>query len=278
MLIKDVMEKTLLSKKAIRYYEDRGLFETERSGNGYKDYSDENVERLLAIRKLRDLGFSIEEIRDFLDSDEKKSAVLTRKMNEAESKLSIHSKEREILESLLDGKPIGSFNSVPVEVREEKPYMYIRNVNKVFGVLNLIVFLAILFYILFIKEPAQSPESGTLFVIGLIPVMLIGRYEEKRAKLKRQGVTVLERKPIEIFLRALAYLSFYVTGIIMSSEFLYAMQRYISEKAYLNLAIASLALLIFLVLGVFAVITGFFEDTDDIMNYFARRRRSSDKM
>jgi len=117
MLIKDVMEKTLLSKKAIRYYEDRGLFETERSGNGYKDYSDENVERLLAIRKLRDLGFSIEEIRDFLDSDEKKSAVLTRKMNEAESKLSIHSKEREILESLLDGKPIGSFNSVPVEVR-----------------------------------------------------------------------------------------------------------------------------------------------------------------
>jgi len=156
--------------------------------------------------------------------------------------------------------------------------MYIRNVNKVFGVLNLIVFLAILFYILFIKEPAQSPESGTLFVIGLIPVMLIGRYEEKRAKLKRQGVTVLERKPIEIFLRALAYLSFYVTGIIMSSEFLYAMQRYISEKAYLNLAIASLALLIFLVLGVFAVITGFFEDTDDIMNYFARRRRSSDKM
>lgn len=278
MLIKDVMEKTLLSKKAIRYYEDRGLFETERSGNGYKDYSDENVERLLAIRKLRDLGFSIEEIRDFLDSDEKKSAVLTRKMNEAESKLSIHSKEREILESLLDGKPIGSFNSVPVEVREEKPYMYIRNVNKVFGVLNLIVFLAILFYILFIKEPAQSPESGTLFVISLIPVMLIGRYEEKRAKLKRQGVTVLERKPIEIFLRALAYLSFYVTGIIMSSEFLYAMQRYISEKAYLNLAIASLALLIFLVLGVFAVITGFFEDTDDIMNYFARRRRSSDKM
>lgn len=206
MLIKDVMDKTLLSKKAIRYYEDRGLFETERSGNGYKDYSAENVERLLAIRKLRDLGFSIEEIRDFFDSDEKKSAVLTRKMNEVESKLSLHSKEREILESLHNGKPIGSINSVPVEAAEEKPYMYIRNIYKVYGLLNLSFFLAIMFYTLFIKESAILPESGNLFLIGFIPAMFARNYAEKRAKLRKQGVTVLERKPLEIFLRSVVFL------------------------------------------------------------------------
>ncbi len=278
MLIKDVMDKTLLSKKAIRYYEDRGLFETERSGNGYKDYSAENVERLLAIRKLRDLGFSIEEIRDFFDSDEKKSAVMTRKLNEVESKLSIHSKEREILESLHDGKPIGSINIVPVEAREEKPYMYIRNINKAFGIFNLIAFLAILFYSLFIKEPSLSPVNGNLFLIVIISAMLMGSYEEKRARFKKQGVTVLERKPIEIFLRALAFLFFYVTFSLMASEFLYAIQRYISEKDYLNVANSILGLLMMLTICAFAVFASFFEDTNDILNFFARRRRSSDKM
>jgi DNA-binding transcriptional MerR regulator len=278
MLIRDVMEKTLLSKKAIRYYEDRGLFETERSENGYKDYSDENVERLLAIRKLRDLDFSIEEIRDFFDSGEKKSAVLTRKMNEAESKLSIHSKEREILESLHDGKPIGSINIVPVASREDKPYMYIRNIYKVFGLLNLIAFLAIMFYSLFIKEPSPIPESGNLFLIGILPAMFMRSYEEKRVKLRKQGVTVLERKPLEIFLRFVVFLYFYVTFSLMVSEFLYAIPRYISEKDYYLFVISILGLLMILAICTLGVIASFFEDTHAFLNFLARRRRSSDKI
>lgn len=279
MLIKDVMEKTLLSKKAIRYYEDRGLFEAKRSGNGYKDYSDENVECLLAIRKLRNLSFSIEEIRDFFDSDEKKTAVLTRKMNEVGSKLSIHLKEKEILESLHNGKPIGSINSIPVEVCDEKPYMYIRNINKVFGLFNLFAFLAILFFFLFIKEPAQGPEIGPLYWIGMIiSAMLMGRYEEKRAKLKSQGVTVLERKPIEIFIRALALLYFYVIFSLMASEFLYAIPRYISEKDYYLLVCSILGLLMMLTICAIGVIASFFEYAQDILDFIARRRRSSDKM
>lgn len=46
MQIKDVMEETQLSKKAIRYYENCGLIETSRKANGYKDYSDESVHKL----------------------------------------------------------------------------------------------------------------------------------------------------------------------------------------------------------------------------------------
>ena len=79
MQLKEVLEKTGLTKKALRYYEDAGLFQVERKANGYKDYSEENVKKLESIKKLRDLDFSVEEINQILKDDEKKQRVITKK-------------------------------------------------------------------------------------------------------------------------------------------------------------------------------------------------------
>ena len=52
-----------LSKKAIRLYESRGLLTVERVPNGYREYSDEDVEKLKQIKLLRLAGISVSDIK-----------------------------------------------------------------------------------------------------------------------------------------------------------------------------------------------------------------------
>jgi|SRR5690606_201101 MerR family copper efflux transcriptional regulator len=55
-----------LPAKTIRYYEDVGLLKPDRSANGYRDYSGEDVHRLAFLKRARGLGFSIEECRQLM--------------------------------------------------------------------------------------------------------------------------------------------------------------------------------------------------------------------
>ncbi|MGE5517141.1 MAG: MerR family transcriptional regulator [Bacteroidota bacterium] len=53
--------------ETIRYYEKIGLLpEPERTAAGYRQYGDDHLRRLHFIRKGRDLGFSIDAIRELL--------------------------------------------------------------------------------------------------------------------------------------------------------------------------------------------------------------------
>ena len=56
-----------VSAKMIRHYESIGLIPAaDRRDSNYRDYGAGDVHRLGFIRRARDLGFSIEEIRDLL--------------------------------------------------------------------------------------------------------------------------------------------------------------------------------------------------------------------
>src|SRR5690348_4300413 len=51
----------------IRYYEREGLLPPPlRRASGYRDYGNDTVERLRFIRRAKDLGFTLEEIRELL--------------------------------------------------------------------------------------------------------------------------------------------------------------------------------------------------------------------
>ena len=60
MHIKDIETRTGLSRANIRYYEQEGLVHPDRARNGYRDYSQEDLDTLLRVRLLRRLeGLSV---------------------------------------------------------------------------------------------------------------------------------------------------------------------------------------------------------------------------
>lgn len=51
----------------IRYYERIGIMpEPARSGGNYRVYSEDHARRLAFVRRCRDLGFTLEQVRDLL--------------------------------------------------------------------------------------------------------------------------------------------------------------------------------------------------------------------
>ena len=62
MNIRDIELRTGLERANIRYYEKEGLLSPNRLSNGYRDYSEDDVETLLRIKLLRELEVSVAEI------------------------------------------------------------------------------------------------------------------------------------------------------------------------------------------------------------------------
>ena len=67
MTIKEVEQLLEVPRATVRFYEKEGLITPTREGNGYRDYSDEDVEKLKKIIILRKIGMSVEEIDDLFD-------------------------------------------------------------------------------------------------------------------------------------------------------------------------------------------------------------------
>ena len=65
--IGQVAERTGLSLRTIRFYEENGLvLPTSRTEGGFRLYSDDDVARLEVIKRMKPLGFNLEEMRELL--------------------------------------------------------------------------------------------------------------------------------------------------------------------------------------------------------------------
>ena len=66
MNVGDAARHAGLPAKTIRYYEEIGLIAPQRAGNGYRDYSGDDVHRLAFLKRARNLGFSIDDCRQLM--------------------------------------------------------------------------------------------------------------------------------------------------------------------------------------------------------------------
>lgn len=68
MQIGELAQKTQLSLRTIRHYDDVGLLKPSgRSEGGFRLYTGEDLEKLLLIRRMRPLDFTLDEMRELLE-------------------------------------------------------------------------------------------------------------------------------------------------------------------------------------------------------------------
>lgn len=110
MQIGEAARLTGVSAKMIRHYEQIGLIPSaDRRESNYRDYGHHDVHRLGFIRRARDLGFSIDEIRDLLRlwGDQARSsadvkALTLSHVTELDRKIALLTEMRDTLTHLAD--------------------------------------------------------------------------------------------------------------------------------------------------------------------------------
>lgn len=69
MHIGDLADATGLSQRTIRHYDEVGLLPaTTRSEGGFRIYTETDLQRMLVIRSMKPLGFTLEEMGELLDT------------------------------------------------------------------------------------------------------------------------------------------------------------------------------------------------------------------
>ncbi|MFE3598721.1 MerR family transcriptional regulator [Streptomyces sp. NPDC059142] len=75
MQIGEVAARTELSLRTIRHYEETGLVvPSARSQGGFRLYTEKDVARLMVIRRMKPLGFTLEQMGDLLDATDRLDA------------------------------------------------------------------------------------------------------------------------------------------------------------------------------------------------------------
>lgn len=153
MLRNEVQDKTNLSRKAIEYYEEKGLVHPKKLENGYRDYSDEDVEVLKRISLLRNLGLSISEIALYLDSKEEALASILRRK---EHELDICEKRKNVLKLIVKGESVDFINE-ELAIIEAQETIYDKLIRIFPGYFGQIIFSS---YKIFLNESLNKDEEA----------------------------------------------------------------------------------------------------------------------
>ncbi|MER6169343.1 MerR family transcriptional regulator [Streptomyces violaceorubidus] len=72
MRIGEVASRTELSLRTIRHYEETGLVvPSARSQGGFRLYTEADVARLMVVRRMKPLGFTLDEMRALLEATDR---------------------------------------------------------------------------------------------------------------------------------------------------------------------------------------------------------------
>ena len=191
MKINEVEALVGITKKNIRFYEEKGLLSPRRnSENGYRDYGQDEVDELRRIKLLRKLGVPIEEIRRMQEGtqtvgDGMRRHLVTlerdrRNIDEA-VRLCQLLREREVPLGELDAEGVleemerleQSGASFQNRQRQDVRIRYVAPVVISVVAVALLAALMGLFVWGFLYDPAGAPPVALTVVIMAIPALLI---------------------------------------------------------------------------------------------------------
>ena len=110
MLISEVTEQIGLSKKAIRFYEEKGLIKVARKENGYREYSEGDVLALNKIKFLRMCGISVSDIKLLFENMVTLDDLLQKRKKEIESEHDLHFSQFDNISQMIDSYKNNRFN------------------------------------------------------------------------------------------------------------------------------------------------------------------------
>lgn len=117
MQIGQLAQRAGVSRDALRLYESAGLIESTRRDNGYREYAEDTLVRLLLIRTGQRLGFSLAQIGEaaagingIADVGQREAAVmqlLRAQLERVDEQLrDLQTLKRELVERLDSGCPL----------------------------------------------------------------------------------------------------------------------------------------------------------------------------
>lgn len=175
MLRNEVQNKTNLSRKAIEYYEEKGLIHPKKLENGYRDYSDEDIEVLKKISLLRNLGLNISEIALYLDSKEDALASILRRK---EHELNIEEKKKNVLNLIVKGESVDLIND-ELAIIEAQETIYDKLIRIFPGYFGQLIFSS---YKIFLNESLNKDEEAAfneyIKFLGSLPNFELSKEEK----------------------------------------------------------------------------------------------------
>lgn len=100
MLLNEIVEEVGMTKRAIKYYEEKGLLTVKKDSNGYRNYTDKDVEILKKISVYRKLGIGINDIQRLLNEND--DTVLRRVYQEKLNQKQLRDEEIEALKNFIN--------------------------------------------------------------------------------------------------------------------------------------------------------------------------------
>ena len=155
MMIKEVQELTGLGRKAIEYYQQKGLIDPAVLENGYRDYSQEEADTLRHIALLRALDVPLEDIKALLSGSAGPGALL----RERQTDMDLRQRKTQLMEEYAKTGPTDDLKrKLDALGREESlAKRFYRLLPGYFGQMLLYNFAP------FLEDPAASEEQERAF-------------------------------------------------------------------------------------------------------------------
>ncbi|WP_114764853.1 MerR family transcriptional regulator [Vibrio rhodolitus] len=109
--ISELGELVGLSRTTLLYYEKQGLISGKRMSNGYRTYSEMDLQRLRLIQQLQSGGLTLKECKACLEAKIERQLLLER-LNQLDQEIAQKQLSRDLLAALLGEKPLTDWHEM----------------------------------------------------------------------------------------------------------------------------------------------------------------------